>query len=274
MPAIRKYTSFPRLVDKQEISQHHINNIEEVVNEIQVDNIRASGKTFLDDCLFALNHNPYINSMDYIEFSNNNEILNNGSSGYMINQVEKCLQIKDNTNLCTMYTVTYKSKYEGTINNFILRADADIPRGCTIKYYIGQDINNMFPIVDGEGQPRYFTTAWNQVIIKIEMTKNSIKQTPRLFEISLLYEDSKIKNEITDVMQEINDAIVTSNVTKLHYQDDKVVQITTDKGSTTDIVYTNDRPTKITKSNGRTNIITEITYNSDDTVDTISTRYE
>ena len=191
----RTYTNFPTHVDNalNEVQGGDINNIQNVLNTIQSDATTLYSKNFINDCLFVLQNNPYINYMFYLDMTNEDDILKSRSNHYTYDKSTQSLYPKPGIHIATVHTVGWKSPFDGTLNDFILKVDQNIPRGATIKYYITNDLTNYYPIKANDSIPKSFTTAWWKVYVKIEFIPNTLGELPRLFGLALYTVDSTLQ---------------------------------------------------------------------------------
>lgn len=193
----RDYTKFNEHVDNslETVQGKHINDIQDALNDLQNDNIEVHGRVFLEEALFTLEHNPYINYMHYIDLENGDQILRSLSSNWSINTEEQCVYITPPNSYAILHTIALKSEYSDLINNIILRADAEIPRGAIIRYFVSNDMQNYHPVQEGASLPFEFNTYGENLYLKIEIVANSRKESPNLFAVALFCSDKLLEAE-------------------------------------------------------------------------------
>ena len=190
----REYTKFQQHVDNalETVQGGSINTIQNAINNTQGAVTDAYNKSFLDDSIFILGNNPYVNMMFYIDFSTQDDIFRVKSSGYVWDANGKCVYA-DTGNTTVIHTIAYRSTYGSFITNFIVSPDADIPLGSIIKYYVSTDMVNYYPIKAGDSTPLTIPGAGGQVYLKAEIIKNSSGESPKLYAVALYYCDTVLE---------------------------------------------------------------------------------
>lgn len=238
----RKYTIFQQHVNNalEKVHGEHLNIIQGAVNDMQSDITEVYNKNFLNDCIFVLENNPCINMMFFLDFATQNDIFRAKSSGYTHVPGNNC--VIANTPVAIVHSIAYKSEYSSIINEFILKADASIPVGCAIRYYISVDLKNYYPINPSMSEPYKIPMVNDTVYLKIELIKNQRGESPSLFSVALYYNDSvlrqssSIENPSLDVLID-GDEQADNSSTTLIYLNGKLARVVEEGGATTELVF-------------------------------------
>lgn len=253
----RNIEEFPEHIDNalDKVQGEHIMNIQKSINDNKLDTNILYEKSFLNECTFILQNNPNVNLMFHLDMSNLDDILKSRSSKMKHDNVNKCAYVDVNEDMISIiHSIQWKSNFSDTINGFILKADADIPRGTNIRYFITEDLSNYYPIKPGESIGVNLKTNWKHVYIRVELITNNRKQTPRLFGLALFCKDkvldgqSSIDKSVIDEIPETNGSVdlfyddVSGSLDHIITPDGSVIKLNFDANGDLDNVVTRSGP--------------------------------
>lgn len=237
----REYTKFQTHIDNvlEKVSGEHLNKIQDAVNNTQRDVSELYGRNFLNDCLFVLEHNPDINMMFYMDFATQDQIFRAKSNGYTHDTEKLCVTAKEP--VAIIHSTPFKSGYGGTIDEVMIKADAIIPIGCTIRYYVSADLNNYYPVKLGTSElftiPKYSDTIY----LRIELIQNKRGETPSLFAVAIYYKDWILHQKLSIDKPPLSPSPIDGDVeigdTILQYKDGKLHRVLEQSGNITELVF-------------------------------------
>ena len=240
-------TTFQHHIDnaKEAISGGSINVIQNAINTVEVDAITAHGKLFKDECLFVLRNNPQINFLYMMEFDTLDDVMRVKSFRYKHMSESNLVTIDSQQGSnAIIHSVQYKTTFGQIMSHFILSADALIPVGATIKYYLSNDLNNYYPIKQGESTPTEMPWTDDKVYIKAELIANSKGQPPKLYNLALFCRDNQLTQQGTIVdpnlepyIQEVDEVMVGDTLLQYDTVTGLLTAVTNPEGITTDVIY-------------------------------------
>lgn len=280
--ASKTTTIFQTHIDNalENISGKNINTIQDAINTVEVDTISAHGKIFKEESLFILRNNPNVNYLFMMEFDTLDDVMRNKSFRYRHDAVSKFVSTDSNSgSSCVIHSVLFKTQYGKFINYFALSADAIIPVGSTIKYYLTNDLANYYPIRAGNSLVTEMPWSDDKVYIKIDIIANKNGEAPKLYNLSLFCRDNQLTSESAIIdpnllphIGEPDETVVGDTVLQYDSVTGLLIRATDPTGISTDLMYdSNDNLLKTEKIVGAQTIKKELVRDSDGRVIRVKT---
>lgn len=253
----RRYTKYKRHVNdsSERIDANDINQIQQSINEHQKDTNVIKDTAFQERVYTIFENNLYANAMFLDAYENGEYIDKTKSNNYLLNANLNNISIDKNSTSGIVTSTVIHSVHglEIETNDFFLITNEYIPVGASIKYYIRLLSGERYPITSNALKtPLHLSKNINGFNVVIELTKNSLGESPIVNGYALLYWDAEVEKNygmINPDLQRFPETTVgdSDGVIKIirdRANEDKVVKILEPSGETT-LVYNPDNQNRL-----------------------------
>lgn len=245
----RHYSTFTHHVDnaKEIISANHVNNLGKAINNVEQNIVAISDRNFVDDALFILEHNKYVNAMFVDDMANSYKIFKSKSSNIIYDTKECSVRVEDSASYVegVVQSIYFTPENAAPITKVILLTYDFIPKGAKIEYFISTNGISFFPIKPNLSEPIELQDNGQGIFLKAKLTKNRALESPKLFGWGVLYLDTVIEKMYgitnVDLSRSDEDTETTGDtvITRDPKNGDRVIGII-DPDNSTELYYTSD----------------------------------
>ena len=195
----RQYTKYKRHVDNsnEKVNASTVNKIQSDINEQQHETNLVKDTAFEERVYTIFNNNLYTNAM-FVDYYKQGQYLNlNESDNVEINFEKTQLSLKAGSKSGTAISSKIYSVHGSDVemNDFFLITNQDVPVGAEIKYYLGTNKGERWPILANALKlPLHLTeNIKNGFKVVAELKSNSLGESPLLNGYAVLYWDAKVE---------------------------------------------------------------------------------
>ena len=202
----KQYTKYKRHSNhsNEVIKAESVNKIQDDINAQQKETNEIINYAFEERVYTIFNNNLYTNAMFIDPFRNGEFINMNRSNGMLMDYETGILTLDKNNDHGFMTSSTVYSIHGADVkmNDFFLIANADVPSGASIKYYIQNARNERFPIQPNTLKlPMHLKEELEAGFnVVIEMQANGVGEKPQLHGYAVIFWDAAVEADygITD----------------------------------------------------------------------------
>lgn len=173
------------------IQAEDINELQRSIEKLQEDSFVQGDASFLNRCLFALEHHPDANSMIVDLLEDNAKLDESRMTLTYYDETAKSLALDESFLTGTAVTRVIVNKTGRPFRKLVLLADEYKPEGTSVTYEISYNNQTYYPITANQAIPIQPPEELAQFYLRITFQKNNEEtSSPRVDAWALLYLDT------------------------------------------------------------------------------------
>ena len=195
----RRYTQYKRHINESEerVDAKTVNTLQNDLQTAQADANLIKDSQFEERVYTIFENNLFTNAMSVDMFKNGEYINLAESANIKIDPTKDQIQLEKPYSNGKLISMKRYSTFgaDAEMNDFILITNEYIPTGGSIKYYIEVSSGERWPISQNKIKlPLHLSESiTNGFTVVIEITPNSLNETPVINGYAVLYWDSKVE---------------------------------------------------------------------------------
>ena len=179
---------------QQNISATDINIIQDIQEQSQRILFQIRDDNFKQDCQMVLEHHPAVNILWIDLFKNDDRIDLYSSYEVIFDENERAVILNPDSSVLTgfVYSKPYINPSKLPVNDIILLTKYYTPQGTLVKFQISNNGIDYFDIDPSSNPLKHISTDGNTLIIRAELSRSALTNSPRIESWALLWWDPTI----------------------------------------------------------------------------------